>query len=161
MRIGLGFDIHRFEKGRKLVLGGVEIPYEYGLEGHSDADVILHAVMDACLGALALGDIGGHFPNTDPAYRGADSRALTTHVVQLLHREGWRLGNLDVMVMAEAPKIGPHAAQMREQIADLFGANVSQVSLKATTMENLGPIGNHEGIAAQAVVLLESLSEGK
>lgn len=156
IRVGLGFDIHRLVKGRKLILAGIELPFELGLEGHSDADVILHAIMDACLGALALGDIGQHFPNTDEAYRNADSKELTRHVVQLVHQHGFQLGNLDVMVLAEAPKIGPFVGQMRQEIAKLFGAEVGQISLKATTMEKLGPIGRREGIAAEAMVLLES-----
>lgn len=156
IRVGLGFDIHRLVPEQKLVLGGVAIPFELGLEGHSDADVVLHAVMDACLGALALGDIGQHFPNTDPAYRGSDSRELTRHVVNLVRASGYRLGNLDIMVMAEAPKIGPYVPAMREIVAELFDADVGQVSVKATTMEGLGSMGRREGIAAQAVVLLES-----
>lgn len=156
IRIGLGFDIHRLVTGRKLILAGLEVPSEFGLEGHSDADVILHAVMDACLGALALGDIGQHFPNTDERFRNADSRELTGHVVKLIGDEGFRLGNLDVMVLAEAPKISPFVRQMREEIAKLFEVEVNRISLKATTMEKLGPIGRHEGIAAEAVVLLES-----
>lgn len=159
IRIGLGFDIHRLVRGRKLILGGVELPYEFGLEGHSDADVVLHAVMDACLGALALGDVGHYFPPSDAAFKDADSRVLTRHVAALVHDHGYRLGNLDVMVLAEAPKIAPVIGQMREEIAKLFEAKVSQISLKATTMEQLGPIGHQEGIAAQAVVLLESQGE--
>ncbi|MCL6517303.1 2-C-methyl-D-erythritol 2,4-cyclodiphosphate synthase [Alicyclobacillus sp.] len=154
MRIGLGFDVHRYAPGRRLVLGGVEIPAPFGLEGHSDADVVLHAVMDAMLGALALGDIGQHFPNTDPAYEGADSAALFRSVWAMVRERGHRLGNLDVMILAERPKIAPHTRAMRECIARLCEADVGRVSVKATTLERMGFIGREEGMAAQAVVLL-------
>jgi 2-C-methyl-D-erythritol 2,4-cyclodiphosphate synthase len=159
MRIGTGFDVHAFAVNRKLVLGGTAIPYEYGLEGHSDADVILHALMDAILGALALGDIGHHFPNTDERYRDADSSELTRQVWQLMNQHQYRIGNLDIMVMAERPKLAPYIKDMREKIAHLLVCDVTRVSIKATTMEGLGFVGRREGIAAQAVVLLESMGK--
>lgn len=157
MRIGLGFDVHEFADNRKLFLGGVEIPHHNGLLGHSDADVILHAVMDAILGALALGDIGHHFPNTDERFRGASSGSLAVHVWELIQNRGYQMGNLDVMVMCEQPKLAPHIPSMRHRMAELFGCTVDQISVKATTMEGLGFIGRKEGIAAQAVVLLEPI----
>jgi 2-C-methyl-D-erythritol 2,4-cyclodiphosphate synthase len=154
VRIGIGFDVHPFASGRPLVLGGVTIPHDRGLAGHSDADVVLHAVMDAILGALALGDIGQHFPNTDPAYKDADSRALARRVWALARERGYRMGNLDVMVLAEAPRLRPHVDAMRASMAALYECEPHQVSVKATTMEGLGFVGRREGIAAQAVVLL-------
>jgi 2-C-methyl-D-erythritol 2,4-cyclodiphosphate synthase len=154
MRVGLGFDVHAFAEGRKLVLGGVEIPYKKGLEGHSDADVVLHAVMDALLGALALGDIGHHFPNTDERYRNADSKLLCRHVFELVCQRGYEIGNMDVMIMAEKPKVSPYTLAMRESMAQLFGCELGAVSVKATTMEGMGFVGRQEGIAAHAVVLL-------
>jgi 2-C-methyl-D-erythritol 2,4-cyclodiphosphate synthase len=157
IRVGLGFDVHSFAPNRKLFLGGVEIPYEYGLEGHSDADVVLHAVMDALLGALALGDIGKHFPNTDERYRNIDSTILAQHTWKMIQERGFCVGNMDIMIMAEAPKIGPHVEAMREKMASLFECTKEQVSVKATTMEQMGFIGRKEGIAAHAVVLLESV----
>ncbi len=138
MRIGHGYDVHRLTEGRRMILGGVEIPYEKGLLGHSDADVLTHAVMDALLGALALGDIGKHFPDTDPRYAGADSIALLRHVAALVHEQGYRLGNLDATVLAQAPKLAPHIAQMRANLAEAIGCAVSRVSVKATTEEGLG-----------------------
>ncbi|WAH37371.1 2-C-methyl-D-erythritol 2,4-cyclodiphosphate synthase [Alicyclobacillus dauci] len=156
MRIGFGFDVHEVAPDRPLVLGGVQIPAEFGLLGHSDADVVLHAVMDAMLGALALGDIGQHFPNTDSRYKDADSYALLQRVWTLVTSQGYKLGNLDVMVLAEAPKLTPHVGKMRERIASACEANTGQISVKATTMETLGFVGRREGIAAQAVVLLVS-----
>lgn len=159
MRIGYGFDVHAIAEGRALVLGGVHIPSPFGLEGHSDADVVLHAVMDALLGALALGDIGHHFPNTDDRYKDADSMELLRHVWRLVSERQYTLGNLDVMVLAEAPKIAPHIPQMRTGIAAVLQCQTDQVSLKATTMETLGFVGRKEGIAAQAVVLLQSKGE--
>lgn len=153
--MGFGFDVHELTEGRPLVLGGIKIEHHQGLLGHSDADVVLHAVMDAILGALALGDIGKHFPNTDPQYRGADSQELTRHVWEMTNRAGFKLGNLDVMVLCEQPKLAPHIDAMRQCMARLFTCELSQVSVKATTMEGLGFIGKKEGIAAQAVVLLE------
>jgi len=155
VRVGMGFDVHRFAEGRKLILGGVVIDHVVGLDGHSDADVILHAVMDALLGALALGDIGQHFPDTDEKYRGANSAELTKHVWHLVCEQGYKLGNIDVMLLAERPKVAPYNEQIRASIAKLLDATVGQVSLKATTMERMGFIGRHEGMAAQAVVLLE------
>lgn len=155
MRIGHGYDVHRLVEGRKCIIGGVDIPHETGLDGHSDADVLVHAVMDALLGALALGDIGKHFPDTDPRYKGADSMALLRHVAALIAEEGYRLGNLDATVLAQAPKLAPHIMQMRENIAGALGCEVSRVSVKATTEEKLGFTGAKQGIAAHCVCLLE------
>lgn len=155
MRIGHGYDVHRLVEGRKCIIGGVDIPHETGLDGHSDADVLVHAVMDALLGALALGDIGKHFPDTDPHYKGADSMALLRHVAALIAKEGYRLGNLDATVLAQAPKLAPHIMQMRENIAEALGCEVSRVSVKATTEEKLGFTGAKQGIAAHCVCLLE------
>lgn len=160
MRVGLGFDVHRFARNRKLFLGGVEIANAMGLEGHSDADVVLHAVMDALLGALALGDIGTHFPNTDPAYQNADSKQLLSHVMELVESHGYAVGNVDVMVLAEKPKLAPVIAAMRQGMAELLHCSTAQVSVKATTMERMGFVGREEGIAAQAVALLESMKRG-
>ena len=155
MRIGHGYDVHRLTAGRKLILGGVTIPYEKGLDGHSDADVLTHAVMDALLGALALGDIGKHFPDTDPAYKGADSLALLRHVAALIREKGWQVGNIDATVLAQAPKLAPHIMQMRENLAAAMACDVDCVSVKATTEEGLGFTGSGEGIAAHAIALLE------
>ena len=155
MRIGHGYDVHRFVEGRKCIIGGVDIPHETGLDGHSDADVLVHAVMDALLGALALGDIGKHFPDTDPRYKGADSMALLRHVADLIAKEGYRLGNLDATVLAQAPKLAPHIMQMRENIAGALGCEVSRVPVKATPEEKLGFTGAKQGIAAHCVCLLE------
>ena len=155
MRIGHGYDVHRLVEGRKCIIGGVDIPHETGLDGHSDADVLVHAVMDALLGALALGDIGKHFPDTDPHYKGADSMALLRHVAALIEKEGYRLGNLDATVLAQAPKLAPHIMKMRENIAEALGCEVSRVSVKATTEEKLGFTGAKQGIAAHCVCLLE------
>lgn len=157
-RVGIGFDVHRLIAGRPLVLGGVTIPFALGLEGHSDADVVLHAVMDALLGALALGDIGQHFPNTDPAFLGADSAGLARTVWSLVAARGWQIGNIDVMVLAEHPKISPYVPAMRAAMAALFECDSMQVSVKATTLEGMGFVGRKEGIAAQAMVLLEPSS---
>ncbi len=154
MRIGHGYDVHRLTEGRDLILGGVKIPYKHGLLGHSDADVLLHAVMDAVLGAMAEGDIGKHFPDTDPAYKGADSLALTREVAELMHRRGYTLGNVDATVIAQAPKLAPYIPQMRKNIADAFGVAVDAVNVKATTEEHLGFTGSGEGISAHAVCLL-------
>ena len=156
IRIGIGFDIHRLEAGRKLVLGGVEIPHPTGLLGHSDADVLLHALADALLGAASLGDIGLHFPPDDPRYSGADSGALLGRVVELLQEKGWRVVNLDSVIMAEQPRLGPHIPAMREKISGLLRLAPEAVSVKATTCEGLGLVGREEGIAAQAVVLIEA-----
>ena len=154
MRIGHGYDVHRLVPGRKCIIGGVDIPHETGLDGHSDADVLVHAVMDALLGALALGDIGKHFPDTDPRYKGADSVALLRHVAALIEREGYALGNLDATVLAQAPKLAPHIDAMRENIAAALGCEVERVSVKATTEEKLGFTGAKQGIAAHCVCLL-------
>lgn len=157
MRIGHGYDVHRLTENRKLILGGVEIPHSLGLLGHSDADVLTHAVMDAMLGALALGDIGQHFPDTDPKYEGADSMQLLYHVNGLIQREGWQIGNVDATILAQAPKLAPHIPLMRKNIAEKLGCDLSQVSVKATTEEKLGFTGNQEGIAAHCVVLLHPM----
>ncbi len=157
MRIGHGYDVHRLTEGRALILGGVNIPYERGLDGHSDADVLLHAVMDALLGAAALGDIGRHFPDTDPRYKGADSRALLRHVVKLIHEKGYGLGNLDVTVIAQAPKLAPHLQKMRENLASDLETDPDNINIKATTEERLGFTGQGQGMACHAVCLLERL----
>ena len=155
MRIGQGYDVHRLVEGRKLILGGVEIPYEKGLLGHSDADVLTHALMDALLGAAALGDIGKLFPDNDPAYEGADSIELLRKVTAVLAEHGYRVGNLDCTVIAQRPKLAPHIPQMRQILAGAMGLEVSRVSVKATTEEGLGFSGQGLGIAAQAVALIE------
>ena len=155
MRIGHGYDVHRLVEGRKCIIGGVEIPYEKGLLGHSDADVLLHAVMDAVLGAMAAGDIGKLFPDNDPTYKGADSLVLTRRVAEGMVERGYRLGNIDATVIAQAPKMAPHIPLMRQNIAAAFGVEVDRVSVKATTEEKLGFTGSGEGIAAHAVCLLE------
>lgn len=155
MRIGHGYDVHRLVEGRRCIIGGVDIPHEKGLLGHSDADVLLHAIMDAVLGAMAAGDIGKLFPDSDPAYKGADSLALTRHVAAVMTERGFRLGNIDATVIAQAPKLAPHIPAMRENIAAAFGVEANRVSVKATTEERLGFTGSGEGIAAHAVCLLE------
>ena len=157
MRIGHGYDVHKLVPGRKLILGGVEIPHTVGLLGHSDADVLTHALMDALLGAAALGDIGHLFPDNDPTYEGADSIMLLKEVTKRLHAEGWKLGNADVTVLAQAPKLAPHIDKMRAILSDAMECSASQVSVKATTEEGLGFTGAKEGIAAHAVVLLENV----
>ena len=154
MRIGHGYDVHRLAEGRQLMLGGVAIPYEKGLDGHSDADVLIHAVMDAILGALALGDIGRHFPDTDAAWRGANSMDMLNHVVALMDDAGFVLGNLDVTIVAQRPKLAAYLPEMRQAIAKTLRAKVCQINVKATTEEGLGFTGNGAGIAAHAVVLL-------
>jgi 2-C-methyl-D-erythritol 2,4-cyclodiphosphate synthase len=154
VRIGNGFDVHALVAGRALILGGVTIPHHLGLAGHSDADALLHAVCDAVLGALALGDIGRHFPDTDPQWKGADSRALVRHVAKLADGAGWRIGNLDATVIAEAPKLAPHVAAMRANLAADLACGIGEVSVKATTTDRLGAAGRGEGIAALATVLL-------
>lgn len=154
MRIGIGYDVHRLVADRALILGGVKIPHTLGLLGHSDADVLCHALMDALLGAAALPDIGRLFPDNDPKYAGADSLQLLRQVADMLHREGWQVGNVDAVIMAERPKLAPHIEQMRENIAGVLGLEIGAVGLKATTTEKLGFVGREEGIAAQAVVLL-------
>ncbi len=156
MRIGHGYDVHKLVEGRKLILGGVEVPHTLGLLGHSDADVLTHAVMDALLGAAALGDIGQHFPDTDPQYEGVSSLTLLAHVMELLNSQGYRVGNVDATLLAQAPKLAPHIPAMRESLARAMGVDVSQVSVKATTEEGLGFTGRKEAIAAHAVTLLLS-----
>ena len=155
MRIGHGYDVHRLVEGRRCIIGGVDIPYEKGLLGHSDADVLLHAIMDAVLGAMAAGDIGKLFPDSDAAYKGADSLVLTRRVAEVMAERGYRLGNIDATVIAQAPKMAPHIPLMRQNIAEAFGAEMDRVSVKATTEERLGFTGSGEGIAAHAVCLLE------
>ncbi len=154
MRIGIGYDVHQLVSDRPLWLGGVLIPHSLGLLGHSDADVLLHAICDALLGAAALGDIGKHFPDKDPQYKNIDSKILLLHCGELLRREGYRIENIDSIVVAQQPKIAPHIPAMRQTIADTLGIEVSQVSVKATTTEHLGFEGREEGISAHAVVLL-------
>jgi 2-C-methyl-D-erythritol 2,4-cyclodiphosphate synthase len=154
MRIGHGYDVHRLVEGRKLIMGGVDIPWEKGLLGHSDADVLLHAIADGVLGAIGEGDIGRHFPDTDPAYKGADSIKLLAHVMGLAVERGYRLGNLDATIIAQLPKMAPFIQTMRENIATALNANLSQVNVKATTEEGLGFSGTGDGIAAHAVVLM-------
>ena len=156
MRIGHGYDVHRLVEGRALILGGVKIPYELGLLGHSDADVLLHAVMDALLGAAALRDIGYHFPDTDPAYKGADSRALLREVGKKLTKAGYRVGNIDVTMIAQKPKLKEYIPQMIQNIAEDLAIAVSQVNVKATTEEHLGFTGDGSGMSCHAVCLLES-----
>ena len=155
MRIGHGYDVHRLVEGRKLILGGVEIPFEKGLDGHSDADVLVHAVMDALLGAAALGDIGKLFPDNDDAYLGADSVELLKNVRDVLQEHGWKLGNLDATMIAQRPKLAPYIDTMRKRIADALETDICNVSVKATTEERLGFTGSGEGIAAHAVCLIE------
>ncbi len=155
MRIGQGYDVHRLAEGRKLILGGVDIPWERGLLGHSDADVLTHAVMDALLGAAGLGDIGTHFPDSDPAYAGADSLKLLEHVAKLLGERGFSIKNVDATVLAQKPKLAPHIPRMRENLARAMGVGPEQVNVKATTEEGLGFTGSGEGMAAHAVCLIE------
>lgn len=154
IRIGHGYDVHRLTEGRPLILGGVHIPYERGLLGHSDADVLAHAVMDALLGAAALGDIGGLFPDSDERWRGADSLCLLEQVTAHLADNGWEIGNVDATVLAQAPKLAPHIPEMRQKLAAAMGVDASQVSVKATTEEHLGFTGAGEGMACHAVALL-------
>jgi 2-C-methyl-D-erythritol 2,4-cyclodiphosphate synthase len=154
MRIGHGYDVHRLVEGRELIMGGVSIPWDLGLLGHSDADVLLHAIADAILGAIGEGDIGRHFPDTDAAYKGADSLKLLSHVMKLAETRGYRLGNLDATIIAQQPKMAPHIPAMRNNIASVLNATVGQVNVKATTEEGLGFSGRGEGISAHAVVLM-------
>ena len=154
IRIGNGYDIHQLAAGRPLILGGVEIAHSLGLLGHSDADVLTHAIMDAMLGALSLGDIGHYFPPTDPQWAGADSLVLLSKVNQLVQDKGWQVGNIDSVVVAERPKLKPHILIMRDRLADVLELEPNQIGIKATTNEKLGPVGREEGIAAYAVVLL-------
>jgi len=155
MRVGHGFDVHAFAEGRKLIIGGVDIPHSLGLAGHSDADVLLHAICDALLGAAALGDIGRHFPDSDARYKGIDSRELLRETARLIGEKGWRVSNLDATIIAQAPKMAPHIPAMAEHIAADLGVEVGCVNVKATTTERLGFTGRGEGIAAEAVCLLE------
>ncbi len=157
MRVGMGYDVHRLVENRDLIIGGVKIPYEKGLLGHSDADVLLHAIMDALLGAAALGDIGKHFPDTDPKYKGADSMVLLVEVGKMLKENKYRVENIDATIIAQAPKMRPHIDTMRQNIADGLGINIEQVNVKATTEEGLGFTGTGEGISSQAICLLECI----
>ena len=157
MRVGMGYDVHRLVENRNLIIGGVKIPYEKGLLGHSDADVLLHAIMDALLGAAALGDIGKHFPDSDPEYKGADSLVLLKRVGELLSEEGYVIENIDSTIIAQKPKMAPHIEQMRKNIADTLGLDISRVNVKATTEEGLGFTGTGEGISSQAVALIMSV----
>lgn len=154
IRIGQGFDVHAFAEGRKLIICGVDIPYELGLLGHSDADVAIHALCDALLGAAVLGDIGKHFPDTDPRYKGIDSRRLLRHVVELITSEGYSISNADITVIAQAPKMAPHITSMRQNMADDLGIDLGRVNVKATTTEHLGFTGRREGIASLASIIL-------
>jgi 2-C-methyl-D-erythritol 2,4-cyclodiphosphate synthase len=155
IRIGHGFDVHAFAEGRRLIIGGVDIPHHRGLLGHSDADVLLHAICDALLGAAALGDIGRHFPDSDARFKGIDSRELLRHVAELLDGRGWKVVNIDATIIAQAPKMAPHIATMRQHIAEDLGVAAERVNVKATTTEKLGFTGREEGIAAEAVCLID------
>ena len=157
-RIGLGYDVHPFEEGRDLMLGGVKIESKKGLKGHSDADALLHSITDALLGSLALGDIGTHFPDTDPAYKGADSSLLLQKCYQLIQNNGYVLVNADVTVVAENPKLNPHILKIRKRVAEILSCSETQISIKATTSEKMGFIGREEGIAVHSVVLVEAKS---
>ena len=159
MRVGMGYDVHKFQQGRGLILGGVEIPYELGLLGHSDADVLLHGIKDALLGAAALGDIGKHFPDTDPAYKGASSIKLLKHVGQLLREEGYEVNNIDGTIIAEKPKMAPYIPQMRKNIAEALGIDEGQINVKATTTEGLGFEGRKEGIASMAIASIKKIEK--
>ena len=159
MRIGMGYDVHKLTEGRDLILGGVNIPWEKGLLGHSDADVLIHAVMDALLGAAALGDIGKHFPDTDPAYKGISSVKLLLHVTELLKQNGYSIGNIDATIIAQKPKMRPYIDTMRENIAGALGIELFQVNVKATTEEGLGFTGAMEGISSQAICMLQRPAE--
>ena len=155
IRIGQGYDVHQLVEGRPLIIGGVEIPHEKGLLGHSDADVLLHTVADACLGAIGEGDIGKHFPDTDPNFKDADSAKLLEHVFKLVKEKGYKLGNIDCTIIAQKPKMAPYIPKMKKRISEILEADMSTVNVKATTTEKLGFCGREEGIAAMAVVLLE------
>ena len=154
MRVGLGYDVHKLVDGRKLIIGGVDIPHEKGLLGHSDADVLVHAVMDSILGALALGDIGKHFPDTDEKYKGADSIKLLEFVYNLIEEKGYAIGNIDCTIIAQSPKMAPHISNMRENMAKALNTSIDNINVKATTEEGLGFTGAKEGIAAQSISLL-------
>ena len=157
MRIGIGYDVHQLCEGRKLILGGVEIPFEKGLLGHSDADVLIHAIMDAILGALGQGDIGRHFPDSDPAYEGICSVTLLEQVAELMRSRAYRIGNIDAVLIAQRPKVAPYLAEMKKILAEALSCSVDRINLKATTEEGLGFTGRQEGMAAQAVCLLEEI----
>lgn len=157
MRVGMGYDVHKLTENRDLILGGVNIPWEKGLLGHSDADVLIHAVMDALLGAAALGDIGKHFPDTDPAYKGISSVKLLTHVMELLRQHHFAVENVDAVIIAQKPKMAPHIPQMRKNLAQAMGVEEDRINIKATTEEGLGFTGRGEGIASQAICLLEEV----
>ena len=157
IRVGMGYDVHRFNEGNSIILGGVEIPYEQGLEAHSDGDVVLHALCDALLGAAALGDIGKHFPDTDPEFKGADSRVLLRHVYSIVQAKGYVLVNADMTIIAQAPKMAPHIAAMCSHIAEDLNVDVDCINVKATTTEKLGFEGRKEGIAVQAIALIEKI----
>lgn len=154
-RIGQGFDVHQFAENRPLIIGGIEIPHEKGLIGHSDADVLLHTVADACLGAIGEGDIGRHFPDTDPAFKDADSAKLLEHVWAIVKEKGYELVNIDCTIMAQRPKMAPHISDIQQRIAELLEADVTQVNVKASTTEKLGFVGREEGIATQCALLLQ------
>ena len=158
MRIGMGYDVHKLVEGRDLILGGVKIPYEKGLLGHSDADVLLHAIMDALLGAAALGDIGKHFPDTDPVYKGISSIKLLEHVGKLIDEKLYVIGNIDATIIAQRPKMAPHIEQMRKNVAEALKIDIDQINIKATTEEGLGFTGTGEGISSQAVACLETVA---
>ena len=158
MRIGMGYDVHKLVENRDLILGGVKIPYEKGLLGHSDADVLLHAIMDALLGAAALGDIGKHFPDTDPAYKGASSMELLKQVGALLEQKLYVIGNIDATIIAQRPKMAPHIEKMRENVAEALGIEKDQINIKATTEEGLGFTGSGEGISSQAIAALDTIA---
>ena len=159
MRVGLGYDVHKLVEGRKLILGGVEIPYEKGLLGHSDADVLLHAIMDALLGAAALGDIGKHFPDTDPAYKGISSIKLLEHVGNLIEEKLYVIGNIDATIIAQKPKMAPHIEQMRKNVAEALKIDIDQVNIKATTEEGLGFTGTLQGISSQAICCIQTAQD--
>ena len=154
MRVGLGYDVHKLVEGRKLIIGGVNVPHEKGLLGHSDADVLIHAVMDSILGALALGDIGKHFPDTDEKYKGADSMKLLEFVYSLINEKGYGIGNIDCTIIAQSPKMAPHIQNMRENIAKALNTSIENINVKATTEEGLGFTGSKEGISSQSICLL-------
>lgn len=154
MRIGMGYDVHKLVENRDLILGGVKIPYEKGLLGHSDADVLLHAIMDSLLGAAALGDIGKHFPDTDPKYKGISSMLLLEYTYQMMKKEGYQIGNIDSLILCEEPKMAPHIAKMKDNVARVLHCDITQVNIKATRGEKMGFVGRKEGIVAQSVVLL-------
>lgn len=158
MRIGLGYDVHKLVPDRQLWLGGIEVPHTLGLLGHSDADVLIHAICDALLGAAALGDIGKHFPDNDPQYKNIDSKILLKHCCQLLHNSGYRIMNIDSIIVAQRPKVGPYIPQMRQTLSQCMGIGIDQISVKATTTEHLGFEGREEGISAHAVVMIDNLT---